>query len=138
MKIFIIDDDHLSIFLSKNMLIMEDATLDIKTFLSGAEALDALFASDEDSIPEVMFLDLNMPIMDGWGFLDALAPLKCRLRERCSIYILTSSLDTSDTARLQDYPFVTGLIHKPIKSEDIDIIFSFQKSKAKSLVLLGF
>ncbi|RDV15007.1 response regulator [Pontibacter diazotrophicus] len=135
MKIFIIDDDHLSIFLSRNMLAIEDATLDIKTFLSGAEALEVLFASDEDNIPEVMFVDLNMPIMDGWGLLDALSPLEYRLREKCSIYILTSSLDTSDTDRLQNYPFVSGLIHKPIKSEDIELIFSFQRSQSKSLVL---
>lgn len=122
MRIFIIDDDHLSIFLTKNILALDDVTHDISTFLSGEEALEALQACSEDSLPEIIFLDLNMPIMDGWDFLTALAPLTPELCKGCSIFILTSSLDVSDTARLKDYPFVSGLLHKPIRSEDLALI----------------
>lgn len=122
MKIYVIDDDHLSTFVTLNMLALEDATYDISTFLSANEALEALQEVNEAEIPELIFVDLNMPIMDGWDFLDALAPLAPRLRERCSIYILTSSLDISDTNRLKDYPFVSGLIQKPIRSEDINFV----------------
>ncbi|MFD3001610.1 two-component system response regulator [Pontibacter toksunensis] len=122
MKIYIIDDDHLSTFLTMNMLSLEDATHDISTFLIAADALEALQEVHEDNVPELMFVDLNMPVMDGWDFLNALAPMAHRLRERCSIYVLTSSLDVSDTLRLKDYPFVAGLIQKPIRSEDIHIV----------------
>lgn len=124
MKTYIIDDDQLSIFLTKTLLVLEGEVQQISTFLSGSEALEALHACDEDDIPKVIFLDLNMPVMDGWNFLDALAPLNQRLSKKCSIYILTSSLDVSDTERMKDYPFVSGLIHKPIKSDDISLIYS--------------
>lgn len=120
MRIYIVDDDQLSIFLTKNMLALEDLTHDVCTFLSGKEALEALNAADVNSIPDILFLDLNMPMMDGWEFLNALAPLTQVVCKKCSIYVLTSSLDISDINRLKDYPFVSGLLHKPIRSEDIN------------------
>ena len=119
MKIFIIDDDPLSVFLTENMLILEDGTHEITTFLSGKEALEALYTANEAAIPEWIFVDLNMPIMDGWGFLDALAPIAHLLCKTCSIYVLTSSINIADAHRIKEYPFVSGLIQKPIRSEDI-------------------
>lgn len=124
MKTYIVDDDSLSIFLTKTTLMLENATLDIKDFLSGTEALEALQSGGKDAIPDILFLDLNMPGMDGWEFLDAIEPLIPELYDRCSIYILTSSLDTSDTVKIKDYSIVSGLIHKPISSEDIELVFS--------------
>ncbi|MBF9251675.1 response regulator [Pontibacter sp. 172403-2] len=126
MEVFIIDDDELSLFLTENMLLLEDETLGIKGFLSGAEALEAL---SSDGIPDLIFLDLNMPVMDGWGFLDALTPLAPGLRKSCNIYILTSSLAPSDAARITKYPFVAGLIHKPIESDELRTIFSQHRKK---------
>lgn len=124
MRIFIIDDDPLSTFLAQTVLTLEEPAHDITAFDSGIEALEVITAGPENAIPELIFLDLNMPIMDGWAFLDALAPLKEKLQERCTIYILTSSLDTADTLRVEEYSIVSGLIHKPITTEDVGIIFS--------------
>lgn len=124
MRTFIIDDDQLSLFLTKTLLVLEGKAQDISVFLSASEALQALSLCDDTNFPEVIFLDLNMPIMDGWDLLDALTPLNLRLSKKCSIYILTSSLDISDTDRIKDYPIVSGLIHKPIKGVDIDLVYS--------------
>ncbi|MCC9169104.1 response regulator [Pontibacter harenae] len=60
MRIVIIDDDRLSIFLTESLLIMEDATHKIKTFLSGT--------ATKKQIPNIILLDLIMPVMDGWYF----------------------------------------------------------------------
>jgi hypothetical protein len=60
-----------------------------------------------------------MPIMSGWEFLDALASLDPNFQEKCSIYILTSSLDVTDITKSQSYRMVAGLLHKPITTEDI-------------------
>ena len=124
MKIFLIDDDRLSILVTKTLLELEGATRDITAFLDASEALDVLHTSSAIRMPDVILLDLNMPVMDGWDFLDAVASLDPKLNKKCKIYILTSSLDTSDANRVKDYPIVAGFIHKPLKSEDIRIIVS--------------
>ncbi|MEJ8804260.1 response regulator [Pontibacter sp. H249] len=126
MRIFLIDDDRLSIFLTESMLALEGLTHKTKSYYSAEEALEALSSGGDDTIPNLIFLDLNMPVMDGWAFLDALAytQLNLKIQKKCRIYILTSSLDLSDTLRTKEYPLVSGLIHKPIKSEDIEFIFS--------------
>ena len=122
MKVFVIDDDHLSVFLTRHKLVLNGLSEDIESFLSAEEALDCLLNCSEENFPDLVFLDLNMPVLNGWEFLDALTAHESKFKERCSIYILTSSLDLSDTVRTKDYPMVTGLIHKPLQNEDIKAI----------------
>ncbi len=123
--VFVVDDDQLSIFITESIISMECPGTAIKGFLSAEEALQALRAGVQ--LPDVMLLDLNMPGMDGWEFLDEIAALMLP-DALCSLYILTSSLDISDTARAREYSFVTGLLHKPITAADIPIIFDHQNN----------
>ena len=125
MKTYLIDDDHISIFITAQTLRLENFSEDIHTFQSAEEALDKLEgAAGVKESPQVIFLDLNMPGMNGWDFLEALKPHESRLAEKCRIYILTSSLDFTDTLRIKDYPLVTDLLHKPIGPEDIQVILA--------------
>ncbi len=138
MKVFLIDDDRLSVFVTQHLLSLEENIGEINTFLSAKDTLDALFNGGESQFPDIIFLDLNMPIMDGWDFLDALEPIKSSLQDKCKIFILTSSLDTSDTEKIKDYPMVSYLIHKPIRREDIHfIISSFSFSQNSFINTLG-
>ncbi|WP_226930087.1 PAS domain-containing protein [Hymenobacter siberiensis] len=95
----------------------------ICTFQSAQEALDKL-VSKKQRVPQIIFLDLNMPIMDGWQFLDALAPYQDALRGTCHIYILTSSLALKDLEKSRHYDLVADLIHKPVDSKEIRVIQS--------------
>lgn len=122
MTTFLIDDDALGNFLTETLLRMEGFSEQIQTFESAEEALAQLLARPE--LPRVVFLDLHMPGMSGWDFLDALAPHRPRLRGHCRIYILTSSLALSDMNRSREYELVAGLIHKPIDSEEIRAILA--------------
>jgi CheY-like chemotaxis protein len=121
MKIFAIDDDQLSLFLTQQLLKLEGFE-NVQTFLWAQDALDVLAKCSHEEIPDIILLDLNMPVMSGWEFLYALASLEPALRGKCSIYILTSSLNVLDTAQSQEYPLVSGLLHKPITAEDIMVI----------------
>jgi CheY-like chemotaxis protein len=124
MDILLIDDDVIGIFLTERLLQKESFFGKIGSFTSAESALDFLNQAPVADYPRVIFLDLNMPLVDGWDFLEALRPLEAQLLGRCRIYILTSSLAHSDTSRVKDYPLVWGLIHKPIDQLQIQSIQS--------------
>ncbi|MET4108057.1 response regulator [Hymenobacter sp. UYP22] len=121
-KTYLIDDDTLSIYLTEQLLRAEGFSTSISTFHSAAQALGRLVQDTEDTPPRVVFLDLNMPVMNGWQFLDALQPYESQLQGRCHIYILTSSLALTDLEKSREYNLVSGLIHKPIDTEEIRAI----------------
>ena len=119
MKVYIIDDDPLSIFVTQSLLSFDSDTWDVHCFLDATVALQQLQA--ETALPRLIFLDLNMPVMSGWDFLDALSALPA-LSDKFKVFILTSSLDATDIMRAEAYPIVARFIHKPITSEDIRLI----------------
>jgi len=127
MKTYVIDDEEISVYLTKYMLIEENFSEDINTFLSAEEALQELQQNLKIAPPRIIFIDLNMPGMNGWEFLDELVPYKSHMLNHCWIYILTSSLDLNDAARAKEYELVQGFIHKTIDKDDIEEI----KSKIK-------
>lgn len=121
-KTYLIDDDKLSIYLTEQLLRAEGFSDSISTFHSAQHALRNLVQDTATTPPQVVFLDLNMPVMNGWEFLDALAPYERQLRGRCHIYILTSSLALTDLEKSREYDLVSGLIHKPIDMDEIRAI----------------
>ena len=96
MKTYLIDDDVLGIYLTEHLLRREGFSQSITSFQSAELALQTLLHDSGSRPPDVIFLDLNMPLMSGWDFLDALAPYRRQLLGRCHIYILTSSLALAD------------------------------------------
>ncbi len=113
---------RLACFLTERLLQREGFSDTIRSFLAAPEALHYLKQGLPTRVPEVIFLDLNMPVMDGWGFLEALRPYETELAARCRIYILTSSLASSDADRAKEYSLVSGLIHKPVDSQMLHVI----------------
>ncbi|GAB3824136.1 response regulator [Hymenobacter jeollabukensis] len=120
MTIYLIDDDSLGNYLTEALLRLENFASQIRTYESAEDALEELLQAPVP--PRVIFLDLNMPVMSGWDFLEALAPYRPRLLGQCHIYILTSSLALSDMEKARTYDLVSGLIHKPIDREEIRAI----------------
>ncbi|GAB2705879.1 hypothetical protein GCM10011495_23170 [Hymenobacter frigidus] len=119
MLTYLIDDDPVSLFLTEHMLRLEGFMAPILAFAGAEEALAHLLPRLATNPPGLIFLDLNMPVMDGWGFLDALAPHASALQDGCRIYLLTSSLALVDTEKARDHALVHGIIHKPLDEETI-------------------
>ncbi len=118
-KVLLIDDDKVSNFLSsliiKKTLIAEV----VKECLDGQEGLDYLKSlSDSSEIPDILFLDLNMPVLDGWQFLNEFSSLDKRVQ--MPIYILTSSNYEGDLIKSKEFDAVKGYIVKPL-SKDLAI-----------------
>lgn len=95
-SIFIVDDDPITVFGIRKMLKPVAICEDVQIFQNGKEALDSIIQRMQGGgdIPEVIFLDINMPIMDGWDFLDEV--MKLNLSEKIIINMITSSIDPLD------------------------------------------
>ncbi|WP_439881872.1 response regulator [Pontibacter sp. MBLB2868] len=119
MKTFIIDDDPISTCLTEMVLKLEGFTENALTFASAEEGLHFITEDLGENVPRVIFLDLNMPTMNGWQFLQALKPHENKISEACSIYILTSSIDPSEQTMAKEYAVVRGFISKPLTEEHL-------------------
>ncbi|MBT2160056.1 response regulator [Zobellia sp. KMM 6746] len=120
-SVCIIDDDPIFIYGTKRIMNEADFTDEILVFNDGQEAFDALKAITEkgDELPSMIFLDINMPIMTGWEFLDEFIKMPNNNSENIIIYIISSSVDPRDIARIQQYKIVNNYILKPISIEDL-------------------
>ncbi|MEM8508941.1 MAG: response regulator [Bacteroidota bacterium] len=122
-SIYIIDDDSITIFGLRKILAKFHQSLVIQEFGNGKTALEALRELQEQNktFPEVIFLDINMPVMDGWTFLDEF--LKLPNTSMVTIKIITSSIDIRDREKWKSY--VTNAKHqidfitKPIYEMDL-------------------
>ena len=111
--ICIIDDDPIFRFGTKKMMEKAQFPLDFLVYKNGQEAYDDLAQKIEQRInlPDVILLDLNMPIMDGWQFLDEFS--KILTSERIPIYIVSSSVDRRDIEKAKSYDIVINYLIKP-------------------------
>ncbi|GAA3782232.1 response regulator [Corallibacter vietnamensis] len=121
-QIAIIDDNllfrKLTKILVKNSGIQES---NIHLFSNGKEAFEFIYSNINNVkfLPEILFLDLNMPIMNGWKFLKLLYNLLENSNYKPVIYILTSSIDTKDIETANNIPFVKDYLVKPISKATI-------------------
>ena len=113
----IIDDDYIFVFGTKRMMELSDFCNSFMIFKNGREAINALapLLISGKIIPEIILLDINMPIMDGWEFLDEFTQIETH--KLITIYVVSSSIDPADMNRVDNYKSVTNYIIKPISME---------------------
>ena len=120
-KVYIVDDDEISIFLTEAVLESDNFAAECEGFQDARHALHNLLENAGgrciSCLPEVVFLDLNMPFISGWDFLEALAPVEETIKEYCRIYILTSSVDEQERMRAASSNLVAGFLQKPLEDE---------------------
>lgn len=95
---------------------------DVSSHLNGKLALDYLHEKYSPGLEYLLFLDINMPIMNGWEFLDQLKPLEMIQNNNMTINIVTSSTDLGDVKKAQKYDFVDGIISKPVSFDALNSI----------------
>lgn len=124
-KILLVDDDTTYLFITKKILEQQQNVEQINTFMNGLEALTYLkeHSKEENILPNILFLDLFMPIMDGWQFLNEFTEVKSNHLEKITIYICTSSISPHDIERAKNISSVSDYIIKPIsKIKLVDIL----------------
>tara|TARA_R110002074_G_scaffold197610_6_gene364807 strand:+ start:80124 stop:80459 length:336 start_codon:yes stop_codon:yes gene_type:complete len=103
-----------------------DFAENIIVYNNGQEAVDGLkeIINEKGVLPDVIFLDLNMPIMNGWEFLDEYKNYQHDISKKTIIYIISSSVDPRDLERVKHYNQVNNYILKPITPDDLAKIIS--------------
>jgi CheY-like chemotaxis protein len=127
--ILFIDDDEPTNFLNKMTAEQAECAAYVRVVESGQEALDYLMregkfknAGDEYPRPELIFLDINMPAMDGWEFLDKYRMLSREQQASVVMIMLTTSLNPDDELRTKDIPEIAGFENKPLQKNRLDAI----------------
>lgn len=117
---YLIDDDKLTVKLTNMLISKNEFCEEISSFFNAQSALDELKKnySTIENLPDVILLDLNMPVMDGWQFLDEFILLP--IKKEISVFIVTSSIDPADIEISKKYDVVKNHITKPITAEKLE------------------
>ncbi len=116
----LIDDSDIDLFIQRRFLEVYQFSKKLTSYKSAEEALEKLNSSREQAAPDVIFLDLNMPNVDGFGFLDGFNALPHEVRDKSKIVVLTSSNSQQDRAQAFSYKNVVHFVTKPLKQSDIE------------------
>jgi CheY-like chemotaxis protein len=126
--ILLIEDDEPTNFLNRMTLEQAGCARHIRIARSGKEALNYLVSCGEDSAedrprPDLIFLDINMPAMDGWEFLEHYRSLPADRKADIVLIMLTTSMNPDDEIRTREMPEVTGYENKPLTRPKLDRLF---------------
>ncbi|WPR70653.1 response regulator [Flavobacterium sp. NG2] len=123
-SIWLIDDDAIYKIVMKKIISNLGLLDSTTTFSNGEEAIKALVLALENqtNIPDVILLDIEMPIMDGWGFMEEFQKIESDIKRNIIIYISSSSIAFEDKNKAKNNKLITGYMSKPIKKEDLALI----------------
>jgi CheY-like chemotaxis protein len=122
--IFVIDDDEINNVIVSTYIKRYHITDSYRVFDSAIKALTHIRDNGADSVPEIVILDVKMPDMDGFEFLDEYEKLLDELNKKSSVYMLSSSVRMNDKERSFQYKSVVDYIEKPMTLPQIKRIIS--------------
>jgi len=125
-KIAVIDDDEVYQMIISRYIEKSGAFRQAEYYQFPKEALK-YYIENKDNLPSVMLLDINMPLMDGWQFLEALQSQFPDVCDHTKIYIVTSSIAFSDKERFESFPGLAGFLSKPLNVDKLKEIGGSQK-----------
>lgn len=135
--VLLVDDDGGTNFINKLILEKTSFAKRIETVLNGKEALDFIKNNRKNDHTEqlLVFLDINMPVMDGWRFIEAFQELSNEQKTNITIIMLSASLNPADKQKADNYSEISGFYSKPLSVDTLKDILSlhFSNSTNKSL-----
>ena len=128
-SILLVDDDEINNFISIKLIKKALLTTEIIACLNGKYAIDQLVdiqRKDPSKLPDYILLDINMPIMNGWEFLDEYKRLNIDPSGKTKIFIISSSVFSNDINKARSYPLVKDFISKPLNVDKIVELFKVE------------
>ena len=127
-SIWVIDDDPIYQILANKIIQRSELFSTVNSFVNGKLAIDALHTikrkttENTEKIPDIILLDINMPIMDGWEFMEEMSLIKSQLNKKIIVYIVSSSIAAEDKKKSKTYSDIVGYLSKPISMNDLELI----------------
>jgi len=117
----IVDDSKMDLMLNQIILESENYAKSILVYSSATEAMKYLYEAEQGkkSFPEILFLDLNMPVLSGFDILNKINTFTSPQSRGCKIYVLSSSDDEEDIARLKTYKNEITYLSKPLNNSEL-------------------
>ena len=131
--IMLVDDNEFDLYLYEKFIQIKKISNQIIKFLSAREALDYLELNKNSTWPDVIILDIHMPVMDGFNFLNVYENFELEKRNSTQIIMVSSTLDSGDNEKVLQNPLVLALLNKPLNMDELIIIL-----KRKGLLSEGF
>ncbi len=126
-RFLVVDDDRSNNLICEFSLRRFSASTEIKTFLKPEVALEYIkeyYQAEQNDTCTVIFLDINMPVLSGWDFLDLFNEFDSLIKKQFEVYMLTSSIDVRDREKADLNPLVKGFLCKPLSTDVINKIFT--------------
>ncbi|MBC8985977.1 response regulator [Pedobacter sp. N36a] len=122
-KLLVIDDDDINIFIIKKIVEKTGYNVEMIAKTNGQMAIDyiTMTLSLQESLPHLVLIDINMPVLNGWEFLDAYGTLN--VDKGIDMYMLSSSVYENDIEKAKTYQTVKGFISKPLSIERLTELF---------------
>ena len=124
--VFVVDDDKIFHFIIKKLLKSNNINVEPSFFENGLLALEGIQnkMSNGENPPDLILLDINMPILDGWQFLEEFKRIKTKIAKEITIYIVSSSDNKADLSKAKEYQEeVSDYYLKPMTVDDLHSIF---------------
>ncbi|WNJ20722.1 response regulator [Pontibacter sp. G13] len=123
-NVMLVDDNEIDNIINEKIIEANSFADNILVFQTGQEALDFLKANqnNEETLPEIVFLDINMPIMDGFQFLEDFEKFSETVLDKCRIIMLSSSISPKDIDRAASSRYVKKYLNKPLNARYLEAI----------------
>lgn len=121
-SILLVDDDPATNFVHRFVIKKTKLTEKVTVVENGKEALEYLQSNDDEPKPNIIFLDINMPIMNGWQFLEEYERLNANTQGDIVLIMLTTSLNPDDLSKANTFTTINGYRNKPLTTKMIEEI----------------
>ncbi|WP_422860722.1 response regulator [Flagellimonas sp. S174] len=118
-SILLLDDNPATNYIHKKFIAKVNCAEKVLDFQNGYEALKYI-RDHPQSPPDLIFVDINMPIMDAWEFLEEFEKLEEGLRQKSKVFVLTTSLSPRDVEKAGEIELIEDVIIKPLSTDDIE------------------
>ena len=126
-NIMVVDDNPIDRYIAEKTIRKYHFAENILQLPSAVEALAYLSSTEGNNMPEIILLDINMPEMNGFEFLDKYAALPETLRNKITVFMLSTSLNEDDISTAERNPFVTKFLNKPLNEATLHTIRAIVK-----------